>query len=181
MHNVGSRRRRPRGFSLVEIAMVLSIGALIISGVMLFYQNANMSLMANDTHTEFGVIVSAVHSMYAGVPDYAGLDDAIMFNSPLIPQKWKNPVFGMLQAPYHVPLSMVVLGNNTLFITLHSVPGPICSKLITTDPGPGSWWAVGGGVPYYSSAVGSPFTPSAANVACSYPMGSVADLALGIQ
>ena len=181
MRNGNPYRRRNRGFSLVEIAMVLSIGALIISGVMLFYQSATMSLMANETHTEFGVIVSAVHSMYSGVSDYTGLDDAIMYNSPLIPQKWKNPATGTMQSPFHAPFIMVVLGNNRLFPTLVNVPSAICSKLITTDPGPGNWWAVGGGVPYYGSTLGAAFTPAQANVACNYPPNSNANVAMGIQ
>ena len=177
MRHVSSPRRRNRGFSLVEIAMVLAIGALIISGVMLFYQNANMSLLANETQTELTVIVGAVHNLYSGVPDYAGLTDAIMYGSPDIPQKWKNAATGTLQSPYHMPLSMLVFGNAQLFITLHNVPRPVCMRLVTSDPGAGSYFAVGGAVPYYGGPLGAAFPVAMAEAACGYPMGSAADVA----
>ena len=172
--------RRPRGFSLVEIAMVLAIGALIISGAMLFYQNANMSLLANETQTEMTVIVSAVHNMYSGVSDYTGLDDTVMYNSPLIPTKWKSPS-GTLTSPYRVVITMVSLSGDMFFVVLHDVPKVVCSRLVSSDPGQGSWWIVGGGVPVYSSPVGAAMTPAQTNAACGYPMGSGADIAYAVR
>ena len=177
MRNVTSTRRRNRGFSLVEIAMVLAIGALIISGVMLFYQNANMSLMASDTQTELTVIVGAAHNLYSGVSDYTGLTDAIMYGSPDIPQKWKNTAAAMLQSPFHAPLSVLVAPGSHLFIVLHNVPRTVCMRMVTSDPGSGSYFAVGGAVPYYGGPVGKAFTVATAEVACGYPVGSGADVA----
>ena len=177
-----SQIRRHRGFSLVEIAMVLAVGTLIISGAMLFFQRANMSLIANDMQTEFTVIVSAVHNITSGVSDYSGVTDAVMYGSPDIPAKWKSPVFNSLMTPYHMPLSMVIIGNSTLFIKSSAGnPALLCSRLVSSDPGPGAWWTVGGAVPVYSAAVGKAMTPAETNVACGYPIGSSADLAYGIN
>ena len=174
------RVNRRRGFSLVEIAMVLSIISLLVAGLMQFYSNVVSQNMGKDSKLEFVQIQSTIHGLYEGQPDYTGLTDVIVTGSPEIPSKWKNAGKTQLMTPWHSPLSILTLDNppDALFIVYHNVPPDICMQIVTSDPGPSSGWTVGGAVPVYSAGWGQSMPPSMANVACGYPVGSQADLAL---
>ena len=61
--NAVEKRRTRRGLTLIEAAMVLTILALVVAGVMLFYQNATTSQKISQAAGQISTIQQAVRSM----------------------------------------------------------------------------------------------------------------------
>lgn len=83
------RLRRSTGFSLVEIAMVLAIIAVMVAGALAFYSSATESRRVQEAISMVTVVRSIARQMYAGQPDYTGLDTAVIAENKAIPNKWK--------------------------------------------------------------------------------------------
>src|SRR3546814_9545479 len=63
-----------RGLTLIEAAMVLAIATLVVAGIMMFFQSANMNSKTNEAVGQLGAVQQAVRSVYAGQPTYTGLN-----------------------------------------------------------------------------------------------------------
>lgn len=164
----GHRIRRRGGFSLVEIAMVLAIVALLVAGVMLFFANANTAQRTNDALQEVSAVNQAVQSLYSGQPDYAGVTAAVLVNSKQIAQKWVRGTTQMANAFGGAVTVAASAGSggvaNTAYtVTFSNVPAAACAKLATTDFGSTmNSVAVNGG----AATAGIPLTPVLAGTQC---------------
>ncbi|EGO3793633.1 prepilin-type N-terminal cleavage/methylation domain-containing protein, partial [Escherichia coli] len=69
-----SKKKLQRGLSLIEASMVLALSAIVVSGVMYYYQSASDNNKTQNTVSELMSIVSAVNGLYAGQQNYKGLD-----------------------------------------------------------------------------------------------------------
>jgi prepilin-type N-terminal cleavage/methylation domain-containing protein len=141
--------RNNRGFTLVEIAIVLTIVGLIIGGVWA----AAATVFANNKNQQFSKdlvqIIENIKSSYAGQPsvDVTGLSTDIAKNSGWFPNDMLSTVgtgasavttvitpFSLAAAPDHVSVGkgsaanhvLLTIGTSTSSDTVHDVPKPAC-------------------------------------------------------
>ncbi len=159
--------RRNRGFSLVELAMVLAIIALLVAGIMLFFSNASQAAKTNDAMTELAAIQQTVRSLYAGQPAYTGLTAAQVGASGQLPNKWTNGGTTVID-PFGSTVTFTVVTTNTagdsFSVELAGVPQAACNKMLTMDMGTGVLSLKGTAG---SAVVGRGMTPAEAEAACS--------------
>ena len=156
-------RRRRRGFSLVEIAMVLAIGALVVAGVMMYFNNANVSAKTNEAMSQLSSIQETVRTLYQGQSDYSGIDTATLASSQLVPNKYKKGT-NALRSPFGADITIATgAGNNQFAVTYAKVPDLACQRMVTADLGTGVVsLTIGSG----AAILGKAATPAQASSQC---------------
>jgi major structural subunit of bundle-forming pilus len=153
--------RRSLGFSLVEVAMVLAVVALLVAGVLIFFNNASTNQKTNDAAMEVAALSQAVRALYAGQPDYSNLSSGTLAGSGQIPQHWvKSPT--ALTNTFSATVTVGSTNTNTnFFISMAGVPNLACTKFLSTDMGTGLIQAF-----IDASPVTLPMNPANAAAAC---------------
>ena len=161
------RLRRALGFSLVELAMVLAIVGLIVSGIMLFYETSSEQNRVSDALTETVAIQSAVSSLTAGQPIDTDADwNALLVQSKLLPSKWTYASTGvnLLSNPWRGFTNILFTdveggGGEMLVIQYFGLTKQACTAMLSVDAGQ-----------YYTQTdallIAGPPTPAQANQAC---------------
>jgi major structural subunit of bundle-forming pilus len=159
---------RRRGFTLIELAMVLAIAALIIGSVMLFFGSASTNQKTNDVTQETANIAQIVRGLYSGQPDYSGITTASIASSSQMPNKWVSG--NTLRNGFQGSVTVTPSGaNNAQFaVSFSNLPDYACTKIATYDFGTGSYGVTAGTTTQY----GSPLTPVAAEAACNGGSGN---------
>jgi type II secretory pathway pseudopilin PulG len=85
MKKILSRKRREKGLTLIEASMVLALSAVVVAGVMLYYQSASDNNRLQNAEGELGSIQTAVQTIFAGQSDYTGLKTTVLLGSSSIP------------------------------------------------------------------------------------------------
>lgn len=164
----GIRRARQRGLSLIEAAMVLAVAALVVAGVMLFFQNANNAQKTNDAMSQLAAIQQVVRSLYAGQPDYTGLTSNLLAQSRQLPNRMVKGTGGTASLQHSFNGVVTVLPQNAaanFSVQFAGLPGEACNKMATMDLGTGLVsLAVTGGTA--TTVSGRTMTPVEANTAC---------------
>lgn len=175
-HDLGYRgmiaKRRKRGFSLLELAMVLALGVLIAVGVMMFYTQANTSRNTQNAIIQVGALQQAVRSLYGGQSTYTGLSNDILISTKAVPQNMVSGTNG-LRSAFSGAVTVVPAnsggGTGSGFsIQLDAVPQDACTKMAAQDLGRGVYSVqVGSTTRTAGSGSPPPFDPGAAATACS--------------
>lgn len=132
------RRVRRAGLTLIEAAMVLVILALVIGGVMLYYNSASTGRQTSEAAGQLAAIQQAVRSMYAGQADYTGLSNTVIAQG--LPNKmlFGGATSGQLRHAFNNNVTVAPAGTGNQFtITFNGVPVEACMKLATQDLGRG--------------------------------------------
>jgi prepilin-type N-terminal cleavage/methylation domain-containing protein len=134
------RLRRRGGFSLVELAMVLAIIALLVAGIMLFFSNASNAEKTNEALTEVAAFAQVTRSLYTGSGNYAGLTAIQIATSGQFPAKWTtNAATGTFSDPWGgvatIASGTINSAGDSFVITLNGVPSTACQKMSTVDMG----------------------------------------------
>lgn len=132
--NKFARASRQAGMTLIEIIVVLAIGALIIGGALSLYSNASSSQSSNQLNSDLTAIRASVKSIYSTQGGYG----TASLNSVLINAK-------------KVPTTMSVSGttishalNGTLTVTgatssftmaVTAIPTDVCVALLSAASG----------------------------------------------
>jgi prepilin-type N-terminal cleavage/methylation domain-containing protein len=138
---IQSARRRQRGFSLIEIAMVLGIAALLIAGVMIFFTTASNAAKTNDTASEVSAINQTTHDLYAGQQNYTVGDfSATLAKAGTLPAKWVSGATLVTPFGGTVTVTGVAAATgvaSTFAVYLPTLPEPVCNSIATKDFGTG--------------------------------------------
>lgn len=162
-----------KGFSLLELAMVLVVGAIMLAGVMMYYNNVTVNQKTQDSISELAVIQEAVRSLGAGHNGYDWVTASLIAKSGEIPNKWitgSNVSGGNFSGASGIsnPFSGTVditssNGGQTFRVQYNNVPTQACSKMSTMDLGSGVYdMSINGQV-----VNGTALTPDTAATACS--------------
>jgi prepilin-type N-terminal cleavage/methylation domain-containing protein len=152
---------RGHGFSLVELAMVLAIVALLVAGIMLFFAEANAKLKAQEASEELLVVLSSIHSLYNGQPDYTGLSSTLVVQSGQLPNKW-NKSNTYVWSPYGNFVGIQPTnGNEEAEVDFDGLPDDACTKMASASYDGVYWMFIDG----LYSATGT-FSPAAVAAAC---------------
>lgn len=85
-----ARKRREQGLTLIEASMVLALSAVVVAGVMLYYQSASDNNRLQNAVGELGSVQTAVQTLYAGSSVYTGLTTAMLAGNAAIPPNLQN-------------------------------------------------------------------------------------------
>lgn len=132
-----SKKKFQKGLSLIEASMVLALSAIVVSGVMYYYQSASDNNKTQNTVSELMSIVSAVNGLYAGQQNYKGLDKQVLYNTSAVPENYKNTVNRNITHPFGDIIDVGPVGNdgNGYYLLLNKIPKAACINLATMNFG----------------------------------------------
>lgn len=133
-----SKKKFQKGLSLIEASMVLALSAIVVSGVMYYYQSASDNNKTQNTVSELMSIVSAVNGLYAGQQNYSGLTKEVLYNTSAVPENYKNTQTGDITHPFGDKIEVgpvVQAGENGYYVLLRQIPKAACINLATMNFG----------------------------------------------
>ena len=130
-----NNKRNQRGLLLIETSMVLALSAIVVSGVMYYYQAASDNNKTQSTVSEVMSIVSAVNGLYVGTSGYAGLDSSVILKTSSVPENYKS-TNGTIMHPFGGSLTLgPTKGNTGYYIELTDIPKSACVNLSSMNFG----------------------------------------------
>ena len=79
-----------KGFSLIEVLLVLGFAAVLIAGAFLAYSSVKSSSQVNRTAQNVSMVAAGIKALYANSPDYEGLSNELVINANIAPEEWVN-------------------------------------------------------------------------------------------
>ncbi|EGV2900811.1 pilus assembly protein [Salmonella enterica] len=136
-------KKYEKGLSLIEASMVLALSAIVISGVMFYYQSASDSNKTQNTISEVMSTIAAINGLYVGQSSYTGLGNAILHSSSAIPQNYRgsgstitNPFGGQMNITPGDPGKDGAPGHDNQYaITLTGIPTSACMNIVSMNLG----------------------------------------------
>ncbi|EOT8082540.1 type 4 pilus major pilin [Escherichia coli] len=124
-----------KGLSLIEASMVLALSAIVVSGVMYYYQAASDNNKTQSTVSEVMSIISAVNGLYVGSSSYKGLDGKVIMNTSAIPENYKDGNNKIIH-PFGGEIEIKAANDDTkYYIILKDVPQGACVNLASMNFG----------------------------------------------
>jgi len=158
--------RSRRGLTLIEAAMVLTILAIVIAGVVVYYQNASTSQKVSATAGQVSAVQQAIRAAYAGQPNYSGLAAAAIAGQlPTSMVAGTNDLRNAFGGQILVSATTGGGSANSAFnITFQGLPSDACLRLAAIDMGRAALGISVNG----NGGVGTqpPLNPTAAQSAC---------------
>ncbi|EFJ7036931.1 TPA: pilus assembly protein [Escherichia coli] len=125
-----------KGLSLIEASMVLALSAIVVSGVMYYYQAASDNNKTQSTVSEVMSIVSAVNGLYVGTSGYAGLDESVILKTSSVPENYKSKNGKNIMHPFGGNLTLGATNGDTgYYIELAKIPQSACVNLSSMNFG----------------------------------------------
>ena len=123
-----------KGLSLIEASMVLALSAIVVSGVMYYYQAASDNNKTQSTVSEVMSIVSAVNGLYVGTSGYTGLDASVILKTSAVPENYKSQ--NGIMHPFGGNLTLGTTRSETgYYIKLENIPKSACVNLSSMNFG----------------------------------------------
>lgn len=130
------KKRAEKGLSLIEASMVLALSAIVVSGVMFYYQSASDSNKTQNTVSQVMSVMSAINGLYVGQASYTGLSDTVLYNSSAVPANYKG-TSGTINNPFggrlHVAPNNGSSGGYALL--LDGIPQSSCVNIASMNLG----------------------------------------------
>ncbi|GKW19627.1 hypothetical protein PEC302107_13560 [Pectobacterium araliae] len=143
------KRKSKRGFSLLELLLVLGIIAALVVAAFIVYPKVQASQRATAESNNIATIQAGVKSLYAAASSYSGLSTPIAYQAKIFPDNMLNG-----SVPVNAFKGNVVIGtstdspsgaaNSAFMITYLNVPASECAKIVS-----------GVGANFYSVAIGT--------------------------
>ena len=125
-----------KGLSLIEASMVLALSAIVVSGVMYYYQAASDNNKTQSTVSEVMSIVSAVNGLYVGTSGYTGLNSSVILKTSAVPENYKSKDGATIMHPFGGKLTLGTTLNDTgYYIKLDKIPESACVNLSSMNFG----------------------------------------------
>ena len=125
-----------KGLSLIEASMVLALSAIVVSGVMYYYQAASDNNKTQTTVSEVMSIVSAINGLYIGTSGYTGLDQSVIYNTSAVPENYKDKTKNKIMHPFGGEIQLGATNDKTkYYIILEGIPQGPCVNLASMNLG----------------------------------------------
>lgn len=128
------KNKMEKGLSLIEASMVLALSAIVVSGVMFYYQSASDSNKTQNTVSQVMSVMSAINGLYVGQASYAGLTNEVLFNSSAVPENYKDKSTRTINNPFGGQLTVAETGGGYT-LTLKRVPKSSCVNIASMNLG----------------------------------------------
>lgn len=156
---------RQKGVAVFDVIIAIGIILLLTAGVIVFALSGNTAQAENDVLNEVGAIQTVVQTLYAGQPNYNGLNTAQIAGSNQLATKWivNSTTLGSAYGAVTLTSASPYTSYN---IAIANVSQAACVSLATKDIGTSSETVYVAGTNTNANATGS-LTPAAAQTACS--------------
>ncbi|WP_334800737.1 type 4 pilus major pilin [Escherichia coli] len=130
------KNKMEKGLSLIEASMVLALSAIVVSGVMFYYQSASDSNKTQNTVSQVMSVMSAINGLYVGQASYSGLSDTVLYNSSAVPANYKGST-GEINNPFGGKLHVAQNTDNSggYALLLDGVPQSSCVNIASMNLG----------------------------------------------
>ncbi|EIR2523533.1 type 4 pilus major pilin [Escherichia coli] len=131
------KNKMEKGLSLIEASMVLALSAIVVSGVMFYYQSASDSNKTQNTVSQVMSVMSAINGLYVGQASYDGLSDTVLYNSSAVPANYKGSTSGVINNPFGGRLHVAPNNGNSkgYALLLEGVPQSSCVNIASMNLG----------------------------------------------
>lgn len=129
------KNKMEKGLSLIEASMVLALSAIVVSGVMFYYQSASDSNKTQNTVSQVMSVMSAINGLYVGQASYTGLTDNVLYNSSAVPENYKDKSNKTINNPFGGKLKVAALDAGGYTLTLDGVPQSSCVNIASMNLG----------------------------------------------
>jgi len=79
------KTKTQKGFSLLELLLVVAVGAILILAGLAIYRNITANTSVNDTSRMVNVLKQEVQRIYQGEASYAALDNDLLVDTQVVP------------------------------------------------------------------------------------------------
>jgi prepilin-type N-terminal cleavage/methylation domain-containing protein len=129
---VDRKKQKQGGFTLLELLLVVGVGALLLIGGIATYRSVTETNRANDGIRMLLAINSEMQSLYQGQSNYGGAGDdqeAILQGLGVIPNPARHPFNGVMTITTNADPSRYD-------VTFQDVPSSACVRMLraVTDP-----------------------------------------------
>lgn len=122
-----------KGITLIEIAMVLAIGAVLIAGVMIFYSGASTNSKTNSAISQIVNTQAVVNQLFSASQNYGtGSMNAAIYSA--LPAAMQGSTATDIVNAFTGDVT-VTGASSTYSITFSDVPEEACSKLASVSLG----------------------------------------------
>lgn len=125
-------KKKNKGFSLLEIILVLAVAAGFIIGVFTLLSKSQMNSKATQETRNILTLQSEIQRMYQGQPNYNGLSTSLMIQAKIVPDSMlANPgstSSDILNSFGGKIIPGIVTGGFNL--SLYSIPTEACAKIV---------------------------------------------------
>ena len=132
------KNRKNKGFSLLEILLVLAIAAALVIGAFIVYPKVQAGARADAESKNISTIVAGIKSLYTSSSTYTGLTNAVAANAKIFPDNMLN---GSSTTPINawkgdVTVAAAATGpsstaGSSFTITYTAVPAAECAKIVS--------------------------------------------------
>ncbi|HFX7415790.1 TPA: type 4 pilus major pilin [Escherichia coli] len=127
------KNKMEKGLSLIEASMVLALSAIVVSGVMFYYQSASDSNKTQNTISQVMSVMSAINGLYVGQASYDGLSDTVLYNSSAVPENYKDK--NKIKNPFGGILHVAPNNGGGYALLLDKVPKSSCVNIASMNLG----------------------------------------------
>ncbi len=131
------KNKMEKGLSLIEASMVLALSAIVVSGVMFYYQSASDSNKTQNTVSQVMSVMSAINGLYVGQASYSGLSDTVLYNSSAVPANYKGSTTGEINNPFggRLHVAQNTGSSKGYALLLDGVPQSSCVNIASMNLG----------------------------------------------
>ncbi|MEC5343190.1 type 4 pilus major pilin [Brenneria populi] len=147
------KRKSKKGFSLLELLLVLGIIAALVVAAFIVYPKVQSSQRATAESNNIATIQAGVKALYTAASSYSGLNETVAVQAKIFPDNMLSGS-GSAAKPVNAFKGNVLLGtstdspsgvaNSAFTITYVDVPALECTKIVS-----------GVGANFYSVAIGT--------------------------
>ena len=148
-------KKNKKGFTLIEILLVVGFIALASVGVYTIYNKVQISNQANVESRSIDLIRAGIKSLYGSKTVFTGLNNTVVNQGRITPESMRDPanlgnivnVFGGTVDVGPTTLGTGGTANNAFFIHYTAVPAAVCIKLASAAGAQFDQVSIGGATP----------------------------------
>lgn len=146
IRNIRPGRSKQKGFSLIEMGIVLAIAAIVLYGIYSWVSRVQNQRVANDEAQNYNMMVSDVRTKFGAQGTFTGISPAALINLGLVPKTMINGA--AIRSGWNTPVAVAAVnlngtaGDGVQFT--YTVPREQCSDFVTGAAGASARVTVGG-------------------------------------
>ncbi|PRD76157.1 hypothetical protein C6P74_24005 [Burkholderia multivorans] len=177
-----NKKKAARGFTLIEILLVVGFIALAGIGIYVVYNKVQTGNAANTEARNLDTLRAGVKNLFGGTVNYANLTETVLLQGRVVPDNMRDAAGANIVNSFGgtVTVRPTTFGggaaNNAFYILYPNVPLDVCSKFVTVGGNGFNKVEIGGvggtAVKDTSSATGNVLDVAKTATACNSATGS---------